>query len=270
MIIIANSIAIALYLISAGYRTLFLLRGNTQQPQRRWLLAMGIIAVSAHGFSVFNAIYTVEGIDLGIYKISSLIAWFIAVLCLLSTLRRPTGNLLTALFPIAALSILASSYSAPIHTLQIDISIGILSHIIGSILAYSVLTLAALQAGALALQVHQLKSRHLAGILQAIPPLQTMEQLLFELIWIGIILLTLSIASGAIYLEDIFAQHLVHKTVLSLLAWCIFAILLWGRHQLGWRSQTAVRWTLGGFIVLMLGYFGSKLVLEVILNNTVN
>ena len=68
-----------------------------------------------------------------------------------------------------------------------------------------------------------------------------------------------------IFLEDIFAQHLVHKTVLSLVAWCIFAILLWGRHVLGWRGNTAVKLTLAGFVVLMLAFFGSKLVLEVIL-----
>ena len=94
-----------------------------------------------------------------------------------------------------------------------------------------------------------------------------METLLFELIWVGLALLTLAIGSGIIYLDDIFAQHLVHKSTLSIAAWLIFAMLLWGRHQWGWRSQTAVRWTLGGFATLMLGYFGSKLVLELILTS---
>ena len=92
-----------------------------------------------------------------------------------------------------------------------------------------------------------------------------METMLFEILWVGLILLTLAIGSGMLFLEDIFAQHLVHKTVLTICAWALFATLLWGRHQLGWRSQTAVRFTLAGFLVLMLGYFGSKLVLEVIL-----
>ncbi|MDP4917088.1 MAG: cytochrome c biogenesis protein CcsA, partial [Haliea sp.] len=62
-----------------------------------------------------------------------------------------------------------------------------------------------------------------------------------------------------------FAQHLVHKTVLTLIAWVVYSTLLWGRYQLGWRSQTAVRFTLGGFIVLMLAFLGSKLVLELVL-----
>jgi ABC-type uncharacterized transport system permease subunit len=68
-----------------------------------------------------------------------------------------------------------------------------------------------------------------------------------------------------VFIDDVFAQHLVHKIFFSVVAWCIFTILLWGRHQLGWRGQTAVRWTLGGFFALMLGYFGSKFVLEMLL-----
>ncbi|MCB1717000.1 MAG: cytochrome c biogenesis protein CcsA, partial [Candidatus Competibacteraceae bacterium] len=70
---------------------------------------------------------------------------------------------------------------------------------------------------------------------------------------------------GFLFFVDIFAQHLVHKTILSIIAWLLFGILLWGHRRYGWRGPIAVRWTLGGFIVLMLAYFGSKLVLELIL-----
>jgi ABC-type uncharacterized transport system permease subunit len=93
-----------------------------------------------------------------------------------------------------------------------------------------------------------------------------MERMLFELVWVGLAALTLSIFSGMLFMEDMFAQHLVHKTVLSLVAWVLFSLLLWGRYQLGWRSQTAVRFTLSGFLLLLLGFFGSKLVLELILS----
>ena len=78
-------------------------------------------------------------------------------------------------------------------------------------------------------------------------------------------MLTVAIASGAVFVNDIFAQHLVHKTVLTIIAWLLFSLLLWGHYQLGWRSQTAVRLTLAGFIILMLAFFGSKLVLELVL-----
>jgi len=106
------------------------------------------------------------------------------------------------------------------------------------------------------------------GLIRLLPPLKTMETLLFDAIIIGFICLSLSLVSGMIFLENMFAQHLAHKTILSILAWLVFAILLAGRWLAGWRGRTAIRWTLGGFISLMLAYFGSKFVLEVILAAT--
>lgn len=92
-----------------------------------------------------------------------------------------------------------------------------------------------------------------------------MEVMLFELLFVGVVLLTLSIISGFLFVDDIFAQSLVHKTLLTMLAWVLFSVLLWGHHKLGWRSQIAVRLTLAGFAALMLAFFGSKLVLELVL-----
>ena len=94
-----------------------------------------------------------------------------------------------------------------------------------------------------------------------------MESLLFEMISVGFVLLTLSLASGLFFLEQIFAQQLAHKTVLSILAWLVFATLLWGRFRWGWRGRKALAWTISGFISLLLAYFGSKAVLELILAN---
>ena len=93
-----------------------------------------------------------------------------------------------------------------------------------------------------------------------------MESLLFQMLATGIVFLTVSLTSGFIFIENLFAQHLVHKTVLSILAWIIFTGLLIGRSRYGWRGQTAIQWTLIGFILLLLAYFGSKLVLELILH----
>ena len=93
-----------------------------------------------------------------------------------------------------------------------------------------------------------------------------MEAMLFELLWIGVALLTIAIASGVVFIDNIFAQSLVHKTTLTIAAWLLFSTLLWGHYQLGWRSNTAVRFTLVGFGLLVLAFFGSKLVLEVILH----
>jgi len=88
---------------------------------------------------------------------------------------------------------------------------------------------------------------------------------LFEVIIVGFISLTVSLGSGLLFLENMFAQHLVHKTILSIFAWFVFLTLLIGHWKLGWRGRTAIRWTLSGFISLMLAYFGSKFVLEILL-----
>ena len=135
-----------------------------------------------------------------------------------------------------------------------------------SILTYAVLSLAALQALILAWQEHRIRTKRLGGALRTLAALDTQERWLFRLVGIGFFLLSLSLASGLMFVQDMFAQHLAHKTVLSCIAWAIFGGLLWGRRRYGWRGQTAVRWCLGGFAVLVLAYFGSRWILEVLLD----
>ena len=112
-----------------------------------------------------------------------------------------------------------------------------------SILAYGLFTIAVFQALLLLVQDHQLKHKHPSGLIRNFPPLQTMESLLFGFLWAGWTLLSLSLISGWLFVENLFAQHLVHKTLLACLAWIVFSVLLWGRNRLGWRGHKAIRWT---------------------------
>jgi ABC-type uncharacterized transport system permease subunit len=253
----------ALYLLVAvlQYRRI----GDTRPLNRGILFTLSGTALVLHGITALAAIQSPEGINLGFFKVSSLIFWIVNAAFLVSLVRRPLDNLVLLLFPLAAASQLVATLAPGNASPYSSFDDGMLLHIGLSILAYSVLTIAACQAAAVAALDYQLRHRHTRGIVQLLPPLQLMESMLFEIIWVGLVLLTLSIGTGVVFLEDIFAQHLVHKTSLSIVAWLVFAALLWGHQRLGWRSQTAVRWTLAGFAVLMLGYFGSKLVLEVIL-----
>ena len=207
-----------------------------------------------------------DGVDLGFFKVAALISLVINLACVTSLTRRPLQNLLIVLFPLSALTVLVATFAPDTTPLLSHLSGGMILHISSSILAYAILTLAAIQATVLALQDHQLKNRHTRGIIQVLPPLQLMEAMLFELLWIGVALLTIAIASGVVFIDDIFTQSLVHKTTLTIAAWLLFSTLLWGHYQLGWRSNTAVRFTLVGFGLLVLAFFGSKLVLEVILH----
>ena len=141
-------------------------------------------------------------------------------------------------------------------------------HVLSSIIAFSLLNIAALQAILLSIQDQQLRSHSPRRIILAFPPLQAMETLLFQMIATGLGFLTIALISGFMFVDDLFAQHLAHKTILSIIAWIIFSALLTGRIRYGWRGSIAIQWTLIGFVLLLMGYFGSKLVLELILKRT--
>ena len=106
------------------------------------------------------------------------------------------------------------------------------------------------------------------AVLSQLPPLLTMERLLFRTIGAGFVLLTLTVLSGALFSEELFGRplRLEHKTVFGLLSWAIFAAVLIGRTTRGWRGRVALRWTLAGFVSILLAYVGSRFVLEVILH----
>jgi ABC-type uncharacterized transport system permease subunit len=209
-----------------------------------------------------------EGINLGFFTALSLVSAFITLFTLVSALRHPIEIIGIAVMPLAALTVSADLATTSVHLLPPGSPGGLIFHIVSSIIAYSILGLAALHAIVLSVQNRFLHRHQPGGLIRLLPPLKTMETLLFDAIIIGFICLSLSLVSGMIFLENMFAQHLAHKTILSILAWLVFAILLAGRWLAGWRGRTAIRWTLGGFISLMLAYFGSKFVLEVILAST--
>jgi ABC-type uncharacterized transport system permease subunit len=258
----ANITALLLYILAGSYCIKHFV---AQQPiPRKTLLLLTSCALLLHGIGIFGIAATHGGIQLGFFSVSSLLFWVINLTVLLSSLRKALHNLFILLTPLAALAIAASLAGSTLETHMV-LNYQLASHVVPSILAYSLLTIATLQALFLAYQNHQLKHKHTTGTIRLLPPLQTMETLLFELLWAGEILLTLALLSGMWFVDDFFAQHLAHKTVFSIAAWVIYALLLWGRYQLGWRGYTAIRWTLGGFASLMLAYFGSKLVLEIIL-----
>ena len=229
-------------------------------------LVITAAALVTNTWSIYSQLHTPDGYSFGFFKVAPL--FFVAAnwLIFISGLRNPMHNLFLFTLPLSFIATLASFLASPELVTPIKLTAGIFTHVIISILAYSLMTIAAFQALLLAYQNRQIRAKHPGGLVRLLPPLQTMEALLFELLWAGEIMLTLTIASGALFVEDMLAQHLAHKTVFSILAWVIYAILLWGRHAKGWRGIAAMRWTLTGFACLMLAYFGAKVVLEFILH----
>jgi ABC-type uncharacterized transport system permease subunit len=228
-------------------------------------LIFGLTGALFHAVLLQQAIMTSTGLNLGFTNMLSLATWFVAGLFIVTAFRKPIENMGIMILPLAAIMLCIQVLVPTSHILSPAESKGLGVHILFSILAYSLLGMAAVQAILLSFQERSLHNRHPGGIVRALPPMETMEGLLFQLIIIGFALQSMSLLSGFIYLEDMFAQHLVHKTVLSIIAWAVFAVLLFGHWRFGWRGRTAVRWTLSGFFTLLLAYFGSKYVLEIIL-----
>lgn len=239
--------------------------GSQHDAQRRKVLMCAVLALMVHLVSVVQVIATDAGYDFGLFKIATLFSWTIALIVVASSLKKPLDNLFLALFPLAILSILSSLF-LPGTTPDSDVGGGVALHILLGIAAFSIITIAAMQSVLVAWLNGELKKKHFSPALQHLPPLQTMEALLFELIWAGFFTLLGVIITGFMFMEDMFAQHLSHKTFFTILSTAVFAILLWGRHQLGWRGRTAYRWTLAGFGFLIVAYFGVKIVLELLLD----
>jgi ABC-type uncharacterized transport system permease subunit len=220
------------------------------------------LALVLHGWILSQHIFRGGAITLGINEALSLFTWQSALLLWALCWREPLRTLGLAVYPLAGLAAVAAMmWPTPIgNSAPADWKVR--SHVILSLLSAGLLTLAAVHAALLAIQERLLHDHRLTQLMRVLPPLQTMERLLFQLIGIGFVLLSLTLLSGLWFVRDWMAQHLAHKTVLSISAWMIFGVLLWGRLRHGWRGRTAIRWTLAGYLTLILAYFGSKLILE--------
>jgi len=259
-------IAAFLFLLTALLAAARLFRPDlAKRISRGTVLVAGFSAVVLHALVLYFNLHTDQGINLAFFQAVSLAGWTIALVTLVSAFSKPVENLAIFMFPFIAAALLIAGFSESNMLFTAGGSWKLGLHVLTSLLAWSMFAIASVQALLLWVQDRHLHNRHPGGFIRALPPLQTMESLLFEFIAIGLLLLTGSLVTGFLFLEDMFAQHLVHKTVLSLVAWVIFAVLLWGRFRFGWRGKKALQWTIGGFLVLLLAYFGSKAVLELIL-----
>ena len=227
------------------------------------------VGVAIHAFTEASQWLGTAPLDASILNLLSLSTLTITLLVSLSVFAK--HSLFDAgliILPLAALALLLEwGVSGRAVTLD-ETSPGTLVHIVSSVVAFGVLSIAAVYAVSIALCDHFLRNHHLNHLVTALPPLESLERLLFQLIGAGFVLLSISLGSGLVYVNDLFAQHLAHKTTLSILAWLLFGVLLLGRLRYGWRGRYAVRLTLAGIVLLLLAYFGSKFILENLLGRS--
>jgi ABC-type uncharacterized transport system permease subunit len=258
-------IAVILYALAVLSLVAALQGVATPRRGERLALVMAVLAVPLHAAALWQGLWTTAGVNLALYNALSLLGWIMVTMLLLATLRQPVQSLGLVVFPFAAISAgLAAALGTPAPTL-VPIGEPVDWHVVSSILAYAVFGLACAQTVLLAWLDRSLRRRRAGRLIGMLPSLQGMEALLFQMLAAGMVLLSVALITGWLFVEDLFAQDLAHKTLLSMMAWLVFAALLIGRQRAGWRGRTAIRWSLAGFVLLALAYFGSKAVLEILL-----
>ena len=259
----------AMFLYAGAWATL--LRSLTADPARvqnkRIDVLLAYLAAMAHGLLLAPTLVFATQANLALGSTLSLITLIIALLFLAARLFQPVQGLGILIYPSAFVGVgLGWLLPGPIYASNLE-GVSGLFHIIGAGLAYALLSLALAQAILLHFYDRDLKQKRSAGLFRSFPPILTMEKILFQLVYLGFGLLTLTLLSGALSSGQMFGQAFMfnHHTVLSFLAWISLAALVLGRLFLGWRGRTAVLWTGVGFFLLGVGYFGTRFVLEVLL-----
>jgi len=228
-------------------------------------LAIGIVAIAFHAFGIWREVFVPSELALNATDTASLVALGIALIAVGSVVVRPRFAGASAVLLLLA-GLLAAMTDRGAREFAADHGgWELAAHVLLATLAFAFMTVAAVLAISLATVERRLRRRQPLGPLAALPAMDTLETSMFQSIGAGFALLSLALFSGFFFVDNLFAQHLVHKTVLACAAWLIFGVLLAGRARFGWRGRTAIHWTLGGFALLGLAYFGSKLVLENVL-----
>ncbi len=242
---------------------------NLERSAARFLV---LIPLALQGYLLSDSVLVGGQLNLGLSSSISLILWLTLLVYWLAQLYYPIASLQALVLPLAAVGAVLPALFPDERLHPQSTSFAFEAHIAVAMLAFSLFTIAALHALLMSLVEKRLHHAILPKAMQNLPPLLTMEALLFRIIVAGFLLLSFTLASGMIFSEQLFGHALqftpriAHKIVFSLMSWGVFAGLLAGHHFYGWRGRTAIRWTLSGFVFLFLSYVGSKFVLEVLLH----
>jgi len=239
-------------------------------PMQVWERVAIASALLVHAYGLYGALFTEAGMRFSFSFALSLMMWLAVLIYWLESFMARMEGMQPLVLPLAAICTLLPVIFPQVHLVANASATGFKLHFLAAMLAYSLLTLSALHAIFMGFSENALHKRQMKRSLASLPPLLTMESLLFRMLLLGFILLTLTVGSGLLFSETLFGKpfSLDHKTLFAFASWGIFATLLVGRHAWGWRGKRALRWTLAGFSLLILAYVGSRFVAEVILGRS--
>ena len=231
------------------------------------LRASFAVALLSHGAALGYSLFGGDGLNIGFSHAISLIVWLVMGAYFLIGIDNQLMRLAALyLAPVAVAAALLPAI-LPAQRIVHYADFAFKLHFVVAILAYALFTVAALHALLMLFLEKRLHQGSLPHELQGMPPLLRIEKLLFQLLGIAFLLLTATLISGVFFSEILFGKafQLTHKTVFAVFSWLIFGGLLFGHWKFGWRGRVAIRWTLIGFVLLLLSYVGSKFVLEIVL-----
>ncbi len=253
----------------------------------RWERGAILAPLALHTWLLYQELFAAPGLRFGFGQALSVTLWIAVLIYWVESWYVNLEGMQAFVLPIAAVCVLLPAIFPGPELPAYASSVGFRAHLLLAMLAYSLFTVAALHALLMALLERQLHGGRrdggaaspvsgpggggpLVGPLARLPPLLTLERLLFRILAAGFVLLTATLATGVLFSEELFGRALRfnHKTLFALLSWLIFGALLVGRWRYGWRGRKALRWTLAGFVALLLAYVGSRFVLEVVLGRS--
>jgi ABC-type uncharacterized transport system permease subunit len=265
--ILLHLLCAAMYYVLAATLYRALVREPAEPPLRRRLHLLTAATLALHAWLLYASVFQSDGMHLGVGASLSLIIWLTMLIYWTGSFFYQLEGIQILIASAAAALVLAPLLAPSVRPLAHTELPAFRLHLVISLAAYSLFTIASLQALVMAMVERRLHGGSLPAFLQRLPPLLTMERMLFQILVAGFALLTLTLGSGMLFSEEVFGRPLrfTHKVVFGIAAWLIFAALLAGRRIYGWRGRVALRWTLAGFLALILAYLGTKFVLEVIL-----
>jgi ABC-type uncharacterized transport system permease subunit len=275
-VILLYGLTVLLYAVLAVHfwRTRWRPREGSERPMAAWERWAILVALAIHSFLLYETLFATPVLRFGFGQALSATLWLAVLVYWFENLFYRLEGMQPLVLGVAALCTplpaLFPGLESPAYAHTVEFRM----HLSLAIIAYSLLTIAALHALLMSLIEKRLHGGglgdELSGPLASMPPLLTLEVLLFRILAAGFVMLTLTLVTGVAFSETLFGKafRFNHKTLFAVLSWAIFGLLLAGRHFYGWRGRRALRLTMAGFIVLMLAYVGSRFVVEVILGRS--
>lgn len=257
-------LALVAYSISLALIVPGLLQKNS--GWRRMAIFSAVVALICHAFALEARIFPGEGSgqNLSLLNVGSLVSLMTCSVMTFVASQNRGWLLLPVIYSFALINLAFATFVPNEYITHLEATPGVMVHIGLSLFSYATLIIAALYALQLAWIDYQLKNKRL--VFSEMPPLMSIERKMFHVTQVGVVLLTLTLCTGLFYMQNLFSKENIDKAVLSIIAWFVYIVLLWGHYHEGWRGRRVVWFNVAGAVLLTLAYFGSRVLQQFAVN----